>query len=46
MMIRLRKNQFVFYLVILMIVLMAAFIVSRIFWSTIRIKECNKWIKN
>jgi hypothetical protein len=31
MMIRLRRNQLVFYLIILMIVLMAAFMVSKIF---------------
>lgn len=30
-MIRLRRNQLVFYLVILMVVLMAAFVVSRVF---------------
>lgn len=31
MMVRLRKNQLVFYLIILMMVLMAAFMVSKIF---------------
>lgn len=31
MMIRLRKNQFIFYMVILMLVLMAAFIVTKVF---------------